>query len=146
MKIGTTHKKEKPARALATHADAMAALAIMAVLSDGKLRRREMDALKEMLFLSPLFHHISHADQYLRHIAAVVAGTEQNELLDRAAKLLSPRLREAAYAWAVYQVAADSKFAPDEHAFLNLLRKKLGLHGALSGKIKAVVPMLLRAR
>lgn len=146
MKAQSVRKNKKGAPALATPADAVLAIAIMTVLADGKLHRREMDFLKNMLFTSPLFDKVPQADMYLRGVAAAIAEAGRDKALEQAAALLGPTLRETAYAWAVYQVVADGKFVPDEYAFLALLKKKLGLHGALCGKIKAVIPMLVRVR
>jgi len=120
---------------LLTSADAVMAVAILAVSSDGKLAKREMDGLKVILASNPL-----------GYIASSVAEKGCDVILDMVTDLLTPSLRETAYAWAVYMVAADRKLVSPEHKFLEKLRKKLGIHVALVGKIKAVVPMLNRVK
>ncbi|MBP7864781.1 MAG: hypothetical protein KA419_02440 [Acidobacteria bacterium] len=122
------------------------AVAILAVSSDGKLAKREMDGLKSILVSSELFRKVEDPGEYIRHIASSLIEKEYDDVLDAVTALLSPSLRETAYAWAVYMVAVDRKQVGPEHFFLEKLRKKLGIHVALAGKIKAVVPMLIRTK
>ena len=105
-----------------------------------------MDSLRGILNANPLFEKVEDSIDYMGHVASVIAENERDVVLDRAAELLNPSLRETAYAWAVYMVASDRKFVSSEHGFLEVLRKKFGIHGMLVGKIKAVVPMLIRNR
>lgn len=127
-------------------ADALMAVAILAVSSDGKLNDREIDNLKGVLVSSPLFGKVEDAGEYMGCIASAIADKGRDTVLERAAELLSPSLRETAYAWAVYMVATDRKVVAPEHKFLEALRRALGLHGVLAGKINAVVPMLNRVK
>jgi hypothetical protein len=131
---------------LLTPADAIMAVAIMAVSADGKLKDKEIDDLKGVLVSSPLFEEVENAGDYMGCIASAIADKGRDAVLETAAGLLTPGLRETAYAWAVYMVAADRKVVTPEHRFLEALRKKLGLHGVLAGKINAVVPMLNRVK
>lgn len=131
---------------LLTPADAVMAVAIMGVSADGRLKDREIDSLKSVLVSSPLFEEVGDAGEYMGCIAAAIADKGRDAVLEEAAALLTPGLRETAYAWAVYMVAADRKVVTAEHRFLGALRKKLGLHGVLAGKINAVVPMLNRIK
>ncbi|OGV67944.1 MAG: hypothetical protein A2283_12280 [Lentisphaerae bacterium RIFOXYA12_FULL_48_11] len=131
---------------LLTSADAVMAVAILAVSSDGKLAKREMDGLKVILASNPLFGNVEDSMDYMGYIASSVAEKGCDVILDMVTDLLTPSLRETAYAWAVYMVAADRKLVSPEHKFLEKLRKKLGIHVALVGKIKAVVPMLNRVK
>ena len=134
------------AKSIRTPADAIMAVAVLAVSSDGKLVKKEMDSLRGILNANPLFEKVEDSIDYMGHVASVIAENERDVVLDRAAELLNPSLRETAYAWAVYMVASDRKFVSSEHGFLEVLRKKFGIHGMLVGKIKAVVPMLIRNR
>lgn len=54
-----------------------------------------------------------------------------NAILEMATDLPSPSSRETAYAWAVYMVVSDRKLVSPEQKFLEVLRKKFGIHGAL---------------
>ncbi len=53
-------------------------------------------------------------------------------------------MAETAYAWMAQIILADGKQSPEELRFLDDIRKPLGLHGALAGKIRAVVAILNR--
>ena len=131
---------------LSTPADAIMAVAILAVASDGKLKKKEIDNLKEILISNPLFDKVEDAGEYMGCIAAAIVAEGRDSVLEASADLLSRSLRETAYAWAVYMVATDRKFVKPEHRLLEALRKKLGLHGELAGKINAVIPMLGRIK
>ncbi len=131
---------------LLTPADAIMAVAILAVSADGKLKQKETDYLKGLVASSPLFGEVEDAGEYMGCVAAAIVDKGRDLVLERAADLLTPSLRQTAYAWAVYMVAADRKVVSPEHRFLETLRRKLGLHGVLAGKINAVVPMLIRVK
>jgi tellurite resistance protein len=131
---------------LLSPADAVMAVAILAVSSDGKLKDKEINNIKGVLASSPLFDKVKDAGDYMGCIASAIADKGRAAVLERAAELLTPSLRETAYAWAVYMVASDRKVVGPEHKFLGTLRKALGLHGVLAGKINAVVPMLNRVK
>ncbi|PKM97221.1 MAG: hypothetical protein CVU79_09345 [Elusimicrobia bacterium HGW-Elusimicrobia-3] len=131
---------------LLSPADAVMAVAILAVSSDGKLKDKEINNIKGVLASSPLFVEVEDAGEYMGCIAAAITDKGRAAVLERAAELLTPSLRETAYAWAVYMVASDRKVVAPEHKFLEALRKALGLHGVLAGKINAVVPMLNRVK
>jgi tellurite resistance protein len=126
--------------------DAVMAISILALSADGKLDKREISQLETLVAGSPLFSGVTDAREYMGCISAAVAGKGRDEILEEAAGLLSASVRETAYAWAVYMVAADGRFVNPEHRFLAVLRKSLGLHGVLAGKINAVIPMLNRRK
>lgn len=146
MKINNTEKCGREQEGLRSPADAVMAVAILAVSADGKLHKREINVLERVLVSSPLFDAVGNAREYTYSIAAAIQGLERPGILRTAAGLLSPSLRETAYAWAVCMIAADGKVAKPEHELLSALRKDLGLHGVLAGKINAVVPMLNRVK
>lgn len=126
--------------------DAMMAISILAISADGKLKEKEIDNLTGLVAANALFADVRNAKDYMGCIAAVIMDRGRDGVLEEAASLLSPSLRETAYAWAVYMAASDRKFDPAEHKFLQVLRKKLGIHGVLAGKINSVVPMLCRVK
>jgi len=131
---------------LLTPADAVMAVAILAVSSDGRLANKEMEILNGVLFANPLFEKVENSLEYMARLASIIADNGRDTILEKVSELLSQSLRETAYAWAVYMVAADRKFVSPEHGFLEVLRKKFGIHVVLAGKIKAVVPMLNRIK
>ncbi|OIN99548.1 MAG: hypothetical protein COX65_05920 [Elusimicrobia bacterium CG_4_10_14_0_2_um_filter_56_8] len=132
--------------ALLTPADAIMAVAILAVSSDGKLDKSEIYDLENVLIMNPLFKEVEDAGGYLSCIASAIANKGRGTVLKKAASLLSQSLRETAYAWAVHVAASDRKVVGAEHKFLSELRKELKIHGVLAGKINAVVPMLYRTK
>ncbi len=133
-------------RKLWNAADAVMAVSIMAISSDGKLGKKEVAALDNMAVASPLYAKISDAREYMGCIASVIYDKGRFESLLEAKKVLSPQMRETAYAWAVQMVMADEKIVKPEHIFLSELRRIMGIHGAFAGKINAVVSILNRVK
>ncbi len=136
----------RPQKALKSPADAVMALCILALASDGKLGKRELERIDQMLIMSPLFTGVKSAREYAACVAEAVEGKGRAEVISEAAALLPARLAETAYAWAVQMVLADSKTVSPEHKFLTEIRRALKIHGVLAGKINAVVAILNRAK
>ena len=126
--------------------EALMAFCILAVASDGKLARSEMDILYQMTALSPLFAKVRDPKAFVACVADTIGEKGRAAAMAGAAAILPPRLAETAYAWAAMMVASDGKTLSPEHSYLSGLRKALGLHGVLAGKINAVVPMLNRVK
>ncbi|MBF0300950.1 MAG: hypothetical protein HQK51_19740 [Oligoflexia bacterium] len=97
-----------------------------------------------MISLGPIFSHINNPVEYLESLNKNYSGNEVEKIMDAAIEVLSSSLRETAYAWVYEMVLADSGFSQAEHTYLNLLVKKMGIHGELAGKIAAVVAILNR--
>lgn len=133
-------------KSLGSPADAVMALCVLALASDGKVGKRELERMDQLLIMSPLFTGVKSARDYAACVAEAVEGKGRAEVISEAAALLSARLSETAYAWAVQMVLADSKTVPTEHKFLSEIRKALGIHGVLAGKINAVTAILNRAK
>lgn len=131
---------------LLTAGDALLAVAILAVAADGKLDAQERSDLQGLLAANQVFCKVKDAKKYMNRVSSTVACKGRDAALIEATGLLSPGLRETAYAWAVYMIAADSKTVNPEHKFLSLVRRRFAIHGALAGKINAVVPMLRRPK
>lgn len=131
---------------LLTAGDALLAVAILAVAADGKLDAQERSDLQGLLAANQMFGKVKDAKKYMNRVSSTVACKGRDAALIEATGLLSPGLRETAYAWAVYMIAADSKTVSPEHKFLSLVRRRFAIHGALTGKINAVVPMLRRPK
>ncbi|MDT8285579.1 MAG: tellurite resistance TerB family protein [Elusimicrobiales bacterium] len=127
-------------------ADAMMALCIMAMASDGKLEKHELARIDQMIAMSPLFDGVMNARDYAACISETISEKGRAAVMEESAALLSDRLAETAYAWAASMVMADGKVVSPEHKFLSSVRKALGVHGVLAGKINAVVAILNRAK
>lgn len=136
----------RPQKSLESPADAIMAICVLALASDGKVGKRELERMDHMLIMSPLFSGVKSAREYAACVAEAVEGKGRGEVISEAAALLSARLAETAYAWAVQMALADSKTVSPEHKFLSEIRKALGIHGVLAGKINAVTAILNRAK
>ncbi|MDQ7773971.1 MAG: tellurite resistance TerB family protein [Elusimicrobiales bacterium] len=131
---------------LTSPADAVMALCVMAIASDGKLEKHELARIDQMIAMSPLFDGVMNARDYAACISETIAEKGRASVIEEAAELLPGRLAETAYAWAASMVMADGKAVSPEHKFLSSIRKALGVHGVLAGKINAVVAILNRAK
>ena len=136
----------RPQKTLKSPADAVMAICVLALASDGKLGKRELAGMDHMLITSPLFTNVKSARDYAACVAEAVSKKGRAEVITEAAALLSAPLAETAYAWAVQMALADGKTVSPEHKFLSGIRKALGIHGVLAGKINAVVAILNRAK
>ena len=131
---------------LASPADAVMALCIIAMASDGKLGKREFSRIDQMIAASPLFDGVMNARDYAACISETITEKGRATVIEEAAELLPGRLAETAYAWAASMIMADGKAVSPEHKFLSSIRKALGVHGVLAGKINAVVAILNRGK
>ncbi len=150
-------KTSKPARtcgcacgrsqsSLTSPADAVMAVCVLAMASDGRLSKAELARIDQMIAMSPLFDGVMSARDYAACISEAIAKKGHAAVIEEAAELLPGRLAETAYAWAAHMVMADGKAVSPEHKFLSSIRKALGVHGVLAGKINAVVAILNRAK
>ncbi|HOI41708.1 MAG TPA: tellurite resistance TerB family protein [Elusimicrobiales bacterium] len=131
---------------LTSPADAIMALCVMAMASDGKLAKNELARIDQMIAMNPLFDGVMNARDYAACISETIAEKGRASVIEEAAGLLPARLAETGYAWAAHMVMADGKAVSPEHKFLSSIRKALGVHGVLAGKINAVVAILNRSR
>lgn len=133
-------------RTLRSQSDAVMAICVLALASDGKLDKRELSRIDTMVAMNPLFDRVKSAREYAACVAEAVEGKGRAEVIAEAASLLSARLSETAYAWAAQIALADGKVLPGEHKFLSDIRKALKVHGVLAGKINAVAAILNRSK
>lgn len=121
-----------------TKADAVMAVAIAAAAADRRLRLRELERLRLMVHISPLFKGVSDVDGYIESVARDLQPLGLERFVERAAESLEPRLRETAYAWACEVVRSDRSVHAEEDRFLENLRRVLLIHQSLASKIRAV--------
>jgi uncharacterized tellurite resistance protein B-like protein len=107
---------------------ALMTIVIAAVMADGEVADEEITRVRSMCMLSPLFASNS-AEQDLAVIKFAVNVTSQmgEQAIVSAAEVLSPELRETAFAFACDMVLADGIVGHSEEAFLNVLMHRLGV-------------------
>jgi len=127
-----------------TPAMGVMAVAVMAVAADGRWNKREIERLRMMSYLQPLFREIHSVEAFIADRAADLRLVGQKVLMEDCRKALTPRLRETAYAWAAELVQADGIVASKEHAFLQELAAKFSIAGPLARKIQAVAAIRRR--
>lgn len=127
-----------------TPAMAVMSVAVLAMAADGRWKNREIERLRMMAFLQPLFRDVHSVEQFIGSRAADLRAVGAKVLLEDCRKALTPRLRETAYAWAVDLVQADGSVVPAEHAFLQELAAKFSIPGALARKLQAAAAIRRR--
>lgn len=133
-----------PAAPPMSAADAVMAVAVAAAVSDGRLRPLELEGLRRMAHVSPLFSGVENVDSYLDALAREMRRLGPAAFLERAAASMDARLAETAYAWAVELVQADDTVYEAEHRFLENVRRLLGIHPALASKMRTVAAIRRR--
>jgi len=127
-----------------TPAMAVMSVGVLAAAADGHWGKREIERLRMMAFLQPLFRDIPSVEKFISSRAADLRAVGAKVLLEDCRKALTPRLRETAYAWAVELVQVDGVVAPEEHAFLQDLAARFAVPGPLARKIQAVAAIRRR--
>ncbi len=107
---------------------AIMAIVIAAIKADGHISSEEVQRLRAMCALSPIFASNS-SDQDTANIQFADTMTDQlgAAAVAKAAAVLSPALRETAFAFATDMVLADGVLGPSEERFVDELAKKLEL-------------------
>ncbi len=131
---------------LHSKADAICAVLVLAMSSDGKIKDREMKHLEETLRINPLFSKIKNYKKYIACIAESIYSRGRESTIESVKSILDKRFRETAYAMSVQMVMSDGKTVPSEHKFLDKIMRELNIHGVLAGKIKSVVAILKRTK
>lgn len=129
-----------------TPADALMAVAAMAISVDGCADDCEVQRLKAMAYMNPLYEDFAsdELEEYIRSIAAKMPGLSYGETLNRCAETLPPHLKETAYAWAVEMAAANGTLALAEDRMLHDLRAIFGITPAFSQAVDTAIMALLR--
>lgn len=128
-----------------TPAMAVMSVGAMATAADGRWSKDEVERLRMMAYLQPLFRDIPSVDSFIADRATDLRALGAPDLLEACREALTPRLRETAYAWAVELAQADGAVVAGEHAFLQELAAKFSIPGALARKIQAVSAIRRRA-
>ena len=127
-----------------TPATALMSVGVLATAADGRWNKREIERLRMMAFLQPLFRDIHSVEKFISDRAADLRAVGAKILLEDCRKALTPRLRETAYAWAVELVHSDGAVVAEEHAFLQDLAARFSIPGPLARKIQAVAAIRRR--
>lgn len=127
-------------------AKALMTVALMAADADGRLKRRELERLRMLAAEHPAFRELASVDLFIHDRAQELRADGGEAAIARAAAVLSPRMRETAYAIAVELAIADGGTHPGEHALLTRLGKAFNIPGPLARKIRAVTEIRRRIR
>lgn len=127
-----------------TPAMAVMSVGVLATAADGRWNKREIERLRMMAFLQPLFRDVHSVEKFIADRAADLRAVGPKVLLEDCRKALTPRLRETAYSWAVELVQSDGAVVAEEHAFLRELAERFAIPGPLARKIQAVAAIRRR--
>ncbi|MGA7932181.1 MAG: tellurite resistance TerB family protein [Kovacikia sp.] len=127
-------------------AEAFAAIALVAIASDGHFSEEEIDLINTSLRRMQLFK--SYPVDVLRRMYDKLFGILRrngiNSLLDTAKSALPYDLREPAFAIATDLILSDGTVTTEEEAFLNQLCQSLEINSATA--LKTVEVMLIKNR
>ncbi|MGC8728268.1 MAG: tellurite resistance TerB family protein [Elusimicrobiales bacterium] len=125
--------------------DAVMALCVLAISSDGEVNSKEMDSLYKILSVSPIFKNSKKTkEDYINCVLSSIAHRTRGEVISECVKTIPQKLRATAYAWIYFALKSDKEVIHPEHKFLDEITKHFKLPGALAGKIKAVVEIISR--
>lgn len=122
-------------------AESFAAIALIAIASDGHFSDEEIELINTSLRRMQLFK--SYPGDVLRRMYDKLFGILRRDgiavLLDTAKSSLPFELRESAFAIATDLILADGTVTPEEEAFLNDLCRVLEINQTLALKIVEVM-------
>ncbi|MCX7911105.1 MAG: tellurite resistance TerB family protein [Endomicrobia bacterium] len=142
-KIGCSYGKSKSST-ISTIEDAIMALAILAVSSDGRINKKEVEMLERMISFSPLFRGVKSIDSYIECVYNIVLQKTRDEVIKESISIIPENLRPTLYGWLYIMIKSDKGISQLEHKFLDEIFKNLNINGTLAGKIKAVCEILIR--
>lgn len=124
-----------------TPQEALVGIALCAAYSDGSMGADENEALGEELASCRALQGIDEAGirAAMQKADRLLRQEGEGGLLARAAASLPPPLRETAFALGADLVLADEEMAKEEQAFIERLRKALGLDATLAQRIVDVL-------
>lgn len=123
---------------------AVMSVAVLATAADGRWSKKEIERLRLMAYLQPLFRNVRSVERFIESRIADLRAVGPVVLLEDCRKALTPRMRETAYAWAVELTHSDGAVVPAEHKFLNELAAKFSVPGPLARKIQAAAAIKRR--
>ena len=128
-----------------TPAEALMTVAVLAMDADGCYAFSEMQRLRAMSWLHPLFLDTeASVDHFIGLRFSDLRARGRAALLEDSRLALSPRLRETAYAWAAELAHADGSVNGKEHDFLGELARRFAVPGPLARKVQAVTAIRRR--
>ena len=127
---------EKTSVLYLTPAMAVMSVAVLATAADGRWSKKEIERLRMMAYLQPLFQDIPSVEEFIGNCAANLRAVGPKVMLEDCRKALTPRMRETAYAWAVELVQSDGAVVTVEHTFLEELTAKFAIPGPLARKLQ----------
>ncbi|MDP3544465.1 MAG: tellurite resistance TerB family protein [Elusimicrobiota bacterium] len=127
-----------------TPAMAVMSVAVLAMAADGRWSKNEIERLRMMSYLQPLFRDIHSVEKFIGSRAADLRAVGPKVLLEDCRKALTPRMRETAYAWAVELVQSDGAVVTAEHEFLQELAAKFSVPGPLARKLQTAAAIRRR--
>lgn len=121
-------------------------VAYCAAFADGTLGAEEDERLEEHLAECRALKGVDEdaLAAARRRVSEIASRDGDAALLAQASASLAPPLRETAFCLAADIVLADGEVQAEERAFLDRLRRALGVHDALASRIVEVV--LIRNR
>ena len=124
---------------------AIMTIVIAAIKADGSVSEEEVGRLRSMCVRSPIFSTNSKdQDEAVIDFALNVSDQLGMEAVKKAALVLTPDLKETAFAFAVEMILADGMVGDKEEAFISQLAGMLDVSEEL-GKAVILVTMI-RAR
>lgn len=123
---------------------AVMSVAVLATSADGHWSNKEIERLRMMAYLQPMFQDVHSVDDFIGNCAENLSLVGPKVLLEDCRKALTPRLRETAYAWAVDLVQSDGAVVAKEHDFLQELAAKFAIPGPLARKIQTAAAIRRR--
>lgn len=107
---------------------AIMTIVVAAIKADGHVSQEEVQRLRGICILSPIFASNSpQQDEAIINFADTATEIFGDQAITKAAAALSPALRETAFAFASDMVLADGVLGPSEERFIEDLAKKLEL-------------------
>lgn len=127
--------------------EAFVGIALCAAYADGSMDAEEDEALAEELQACRALEHLSEAElrDAMMKADAILSKEGEGAFLARAAASLPPDLRATAFCLGADLVFADDELAPEERAFVERLRKSLGVEAGMAQRILDVLQIRARA-
>lgn len=130
-----------------TSAEAFVGIALCAAYADGSMGAEEDEALAEELQTCRALRHLAEPELRAAMMKAdgILSKEGEAALLARAAASLTPQMRATAFCLGADLVFADDELAPEERAFIERLRRSLGVEPGMAQRILDVLQIRARA-